>query len=153
MKADEDLQNVGRVGLPLAPAFNWSVGNWMEQFFDGLKERKIMASKCGLCGRVFLPPRMICERCFAKTEEWVEIPETGTVEAFTAAHVRVGPDGELADLPEPQLIALVKHDEADTLLVAGLVAKNASAGMRVRVVWNETPSGALDAISCYEPMD
>ena len=153
MKSDEDLKNVMRVGLPLAPAFNWSVGNWMEQFFDGLKERKIIASKCVSCGRVFLPPRMICERCFIKTEEWVELPQTGTVEALTEAHVEVGPDGELKDLPSPEIIALVRHDEADTCLAARLEAKNASAGMRVRVVWNDVPEGVLDAISCYEPVE
>lgn len=153
MKSDEDLQNVMRFGLPLAPAFAWSVGNWMEQFFDGLKEKKIIASKCGKCGRVYLPPRMICERCFTKTEEWVELPETGTVEAFTEAHVKVDSNGELEDLPEPEIIALIKHDEADTCLAATVEARNASVGMRVKAVWNDAPKGVLDAISCYRPAE
>jgi len=153
MKSSDDLKNVVRVGLPLVPVFNWSVGNWMEQFFDGLKQRKVLASKCGACGRVYLPPRMICERCFVKTEEWVELPETGTVETYTQAHVRVGYDGNLEDLPEPEIIAMVKHDGADTCLAARVDAASVNVGMRVKAVWNEAPEGVLDAIACYEPAE
>ncbi len=153
MKSSDDLKNVMRVGLPLVPIFNWSVGNWMEQFFDGLKARKIIASKCSECGRVYLPPRMICERCFAKTEEWVELPETGTVETYTQAHVTVGATGDLDDLPEPEIIAMIKHDGADTCLAAQVDAASATVGMRVKAVWNDAPEGPLDAIAFYAPAD
>ncbi len=153
MKSSDDLKNVLRVGLPLVPVFNWSVGNWMEQFFDGLKQKKIIASKCGTCGRVYLPPRMICERCFVKTEEWVELPETGTVETYTQAHVKVGANGDLEDLPEPEIIAMVKHDGADTCLAAKVDAPSTTVGMRVKAVWNDAPEGPLDAIACYRPAD
>jgi hypothetical protein len=153
MKSGDDLENVKRVMLPLIPVFNWSVGNWMEHFFEGLRQRKVLASKCGVCGRVYLPPRMICERCFVKTEEWVEVPETGSVETYTEAHVAVGANGELEDLPKPEIIAMVKHDEADTCLAAELDAASAEVGMRVQVVWNDAPEGVLDAISCYRPLE
>ncbi len=153
MKSSDDLKNVLRVGLPLVPVFNWSVGNWMEQFFDGLRQRKIIASKCGTCGRVYLPPRMICERCFVKTEEWVELPETATVETYTQAHVKVGASGDLEDLPAPEIIAMVKHDGADTCLAVKVEAPAASVGMRVKAVWNDSPEGVLDAIAHYVPAD
>ena len=153
MKSGEGLKNVKRVWLPMAPVFNWSVGNWMEQFFDGLKQKKIVASKCGACGRVYVPPRMICERCFAKTEEWVELPETGTVETYTMAHVKIAENGDLEDLPEPQIIAMIKHDGADTCIAARVDAQNCSVGMRVKAVWNDAPEGVLDIISAYRPLD
>ena len=152
MRSDEGLKKVQRFGLPIVPVFNWSVGNWMEQFFDGLKERKLVAVKCGECGRVYLPPRMICERCFVKNEEWVEIPETGTVLTYTVAHVRVGDSGDLEDLDEPQVIAMVRHDGADTCITARCDAANCSAGMRVQVVWNDSADSVLDAISSYRPI-
>lgn len=152
MKSGEGLENVKRVMLPMVPVYNWSVGNWMEQFFEGLRKRKIMASKCSACGRVYLPPRMICERCFVKTEDWVELPETGSVETYTEAHVKVDADGNLEELTKPEIIAMVKHDNADTCLAARLDAESAEVGMRVQVVWNDAPEGVLDAISCYRPL-
>ncbi|OFW59385.1 MAG: hypothetical protein A2W01_08885 [Candidatus Solincola sediminis] len=153
MKSGEGLKNVKRMSVPFAPVFNWSVGNWMEQFFDGLKQKKILASKCAACGRVYLPPRMICERCFDKTEEWVELPETGTVETYTMAHVGVADNGELEDLPEPQIIAMVKHDGADTCMAVRVDAQDCNVGLRVKAVWNAEPDGVLDALSAYRALD
>ena len=124
----------------------------LEQFFEGLRNKKIIGSKCGACGRVYLPPRMICERCFAKTEDWVDLPETGSVETYTEAYVKVGYDGDLEELPRPEIIAMVKHDNADTCLAARLDTERAEVGMRVQVVWNDAPEGVLDAISCYRPL-
>jgi uncharacterized OB-fold protein len=67
--------------------------------------------------------------------------------------VAVGANGELEDLPKPEIIAMVKHDEADTCLAAELDAASAEVGMRVQVVWNDAPEGVLDAISCYRPLE
>ncbi len=138
--------------MPLVAEFNWSVGNWMERFFEGLRDRKIVACKCGVCGRVYLPPRMVCERCFVRTEEWVELPATGRVETYAEAHVKVAGNGDLEELDKPEIIAMVRHDDADTCICARLDAESAEVGMRVQVVWNEAPESALDAISCYSPL-
>lgn len=151
-----ELKNVEKVMVPLTPEFNWSVGNYMEKFFDRLKGGKFMGVKCPACGRVYLPPRMICERCFKKMEEWVELPDTGTLESFTIAGVEVGGDGELRDLQAPRLIGMVKHEGADTCLVARLEALDpgeAKVGMRVKAVLKEAPEGVLDILSHYRPVD
>ena len=140
--------------VPITPDFNWSVGNYMEKFFDGLKGGKFMGVKCPACGRVYLPPRMICESCFKKTEEWVELPDTGTLVSFTLASVKVDRDGELRDLQEPQLVGMVKHDGADTCLVARLEEmdpQGVEVGMKVKAVLKEDPKGALDILSHYRP--
>ena len=151
-----ELKNVEKVMVPITPDFNWSVGNYMERFFDGLKSGKFMGVKCPACGRVYLPPRMICESCFEKIEEWVELPDTGTLESFTLASVTVGRDGELRDLQEPRLIGMVKHEGADTCLVARLEEldpKKAKVGMKVKAVLKEAPKGVLDILSHYRPVE
>ena len=96
-----------------------------------MKEGKILASRCPTCGRVFLPPRMTCERCFVRADEWVELPDTRTVHSFTDAHVKVGKGGDLEDLESPEIIAMVMHDGADTCLVARLEGGNAAVGVAV----------------------
>ncbi len=143
---------VPRASIPLNPVFNWSVGNWMEYFYDSLKEGKIMGSKCPACGYVSLPPRMICERCFTKAEDWVELPATGTVQACTLASVKVAENGDLVDLEAPEVIAMVKHDGADTCIAARLEGKDASVGMKVEAVIDSGAENVLDLLAAYRPL-
>jgi uncharacterized OB-fold protein len=143
---------VPRVAIPLNPEFNWSVGNWVENFFDGLKEGKFMASKCPSCGRVYLIPRMICEHCFTKAEDWVELPDTGTVESFTVANVKVAVNGDLEDLASPEVIAMVKHDGADTCLAARLETDKPAVGMLVQAVLDTSAENVLDILTAYRPV-
>jgi len=143
---------VPRASIPLNPVFNWSVGNWMENFYDGMKEGKILGSKCPACGRVYLPPRMICERCFTKADEWVELPATGTVQACTRAYVQVAENGDLVDLEATEIIAMVKHDGADTCIAARLEGDDASIGMRVEAVLNPDAENVLDLLAAYRPL-
>lgn len=150
MGAKSDQDRVPRAAIPFNPVFGWSVGNWMQHFFDGMKEGKIRASRCPDCGRVFLPPRMICERCFAQAEEWVELPETGTVEAFTEAHVKLAANGKLEDLDSPEIIAMVKHDGADTCVAARVEGGKASIGMRVKAVLDPSAENVLDLLAGYQ---
>ena len=141
---------VPRASIPLNPVFNWSVGNWMEVFYDGLREGKIMGSKCPACGRVSLPPRMICERCFVKAEEWVELPSTATVQACTTASVQVAENGDLVDLDAPEIIAMVKHDGADTCIAARLEGKEAAVGTKVEAVIDTGAENVLDLLASYK---
>lgn len=153
MEANNEKAKVPRASIPFNPVFAWSVGNWMEHFFDGMKEGKLRASKCPDCGRVFLPPRMVCERCFAKAEEWVEVPDTGTVESFTEAHVKLADNGTLEDLGKAEIIAMVKHDGADTCVVGRLEGASAEVGMRVKAVLDPAAENFLDLLAGYRPAE
>jgi uncharacterized protein len=147
-----DIGPVPRSSIAIAPPFTWSVGNWMEYFFDGMKEGKLRGSKCPVCGRVSLPPRMVCEVCMVKMEDWVDLPLEGTVVSFTKASVKVGANGKLEDLAAPEIIAAVKHDGADTCIVGRLEGSDASVGMKVRAVIDSGAENALDRLSGYKPV-
>jgi uncharacterized protein len=152
MGAKAKKDPVPRASIPLNPVFNWSVGNWMEYFYDSLRVGKIMGSKCLACGYVSLPPRMICERCFVKVEDWVELPASGTVQACTVASVKVAENGDLVDLEAPEVIAMVKHDGADTCIAGRLEGKDASVGMKVEAVIDTGAENVLDLIAAYRPL-
>ena len=94
---------------------------------------------------------MICERCFARAEEWVELPATGTVQACTKASVKVAENGDLVDLEAPEIIAMVKHDGADTCIAARLEGDDASVGMRVEAVLDPDAENVLDLLAAYRP--
>lgn len=147
-----DIGPVPRSSIAINPPFAWSVGNWMEYFFDGMKEGKLRGAKCPKCGRVTLPPRMICEVCFVKAEDWVDLPLEGTVVSFTKASVKVGANGQLEDLPAPEYIVMVKHDGADTCVAARLEGSSCSVGMKVSAVIDAGAENALERLSGYKPV-
>jgi hypothetical protein len=84
----------------------YTLGVAGERFFKELKKGKIMGAKCRRCGVVYVPPRMYCERCFEKLEEWVELGKKGVVYTFTIATVDV--DGK--ELEKPVIYALIKFN-------------------------------------------
>jgi len=151
----QDIEGIVELSLPMDAAFNWSVGAYMERFFSGFKHKKFLGIKCPDCGKVFVPPRMICEDCFAETEEWVELGDEGTVEGYTVGYVKVDEKaGGLADLDEPDIIALIKPEGADTCLIHRIAEAKPSdieVSMRVRAVWAEEIRGELADLRYFKP--
>jgi uncharacterized OB-fold protein len=136
--------------------YNWSVGARMERFIRGLGERKLLGIRCPSCNRVFIPPRMICGKCFEQTEEWVEVGPEGTVEGYTVGYVSVDDDaGGLRSLSEPEVVALVKPDGADSSMVhriGGAGPDEIEVSMRVKAVWADKTAGDLADLVCFGPV-
>jgi uncharacterized OB-fold protein len=128
--------------------YKYSIGKVAGKFFDGLKEKKILATHCGICGLSFLPPRAYCERSFVPCDGWVEAGHEGVIEASTIV------TAAFENLPAPPYaIAYVRLDGASTALinfVRGLdltdvrrAAKLLEPGTRVRVQFKEKPEGRI----------
>ena len=60
--------------------YNYPVGEVGAKFFDALKQRKIMATRCTASGISYLPPRAYCERSFEACDGWVEAGHEGAHE-------------------------------------------------------------------------
>ena len=75
-------------GIPLR--YEYTAGTAGEAFLRGLKEGRIVASKCGTCGAVRLPPRAYCLECLGRTRVDVELYQSGRIAALSAA--RLGED-------------------------------------------------------------
>jgi len=138
--------------------FRHTAGRFASRFFRELRDnQKIYGVRCPKCRRVLLPPRPMCERCFAPIEEWVEVGHQGTVEAYTVLCV------PFMGLPPPPLgMAVVKLDGADTGLnhILGGIEfsdpdKSGEAvkiGMRVEAVWREQRRGEILDIQYFKPV-
>ena len=150
-----DLENTVELTIPMDAEFHWSVGSYMERFFAGLGEHKLLGIRCPGCGRVFVPPRMICERCFAETEEWVEVGPAAVAVSFTVAGVEVDPkSGGLRDLEEPAILALIKPDGADSAFVHRVLEAGPGdmrEGMALEPVWSPQPAGDLSGLLGFRP--
>ncbi len=143
----------GRWDLP----FRHTAGRVAGHFFEGLKEKRVLALRCPRCRRVLLPPRPFCERCFVPLDDWVEVGQEGTVEAFTVCYAR------FTGLPDPPYCqALVKLDGADSALMHLLgeveledmerMKDAVQIGMRVEAVWRDERVGGIQDIKYFRPV-
>ncbi len=139
--------------VPLSFMYHNRVGQYLQNYLDGLKEKKILGSKCSGCGKVVVPPRSSCGRCFSRMEELVELPQEGELVNFTLAYVMVeGP--EFKDV-EPYVIGMIKLDGCDALLSAKIVDINPSdvkRGLKVKALWKETTQGEYDDLIGFSPL-
>ncbi|MFQ5899787.1 MAG: Zn-ribbon domain-containing OB-fold protein, partial [Candidatus Methylomirabilia bacterium] len=116
--------------------------------FDGLKQKRLLATRCSRSGLSYLPPRTHCERPFEPCEGRVEAGREGTIEAATivTAAFEHSP-------PPPYAIAYVRLDGISTArlnFVRGLdvtdvvaAAGRLKPGARVRVDFVERPQGRV----------
>ena len=137
--------------------YDYALGEVAGRFMAGLREGRILATRCSTSGLTYLPPRAYCERSFAKCDSWVEASLEGTIEASTIV-VR-GFEGKRKP---PVAIAFVRLDGINSAIgnyVDGLDLSNYDAAMvklepgkRVRVQFAESREGRITDFSfvCIE---
>jgi len=59
----------------------------IEQFYKQILQGKLVGGKCKKCGKVHLPPRPLCDNCFSKEFESIELPQKGKLLTYTVIHV------------------------------------------------------------------
>ncbi|RJS77092.1 Zn-ribbon domain-containing OB-fold protein [Candidatus Bathyarchaeota archaeon] len=130
----------------------YTLGVAGERFFKELKENgRIMGAKCPRCGIVYVPPRMYCEKCFAKLEEWVDVGRKGVIHTFTIATLDI--DGK--KLEKPEIYALIKFEGAH----GGIIHKIGETdtvfiGMKVEAVLKpfEERKASINDIAYFRPV-
>lgn len=128
--------------------YNYSTGKIAGQFFEALRERRILASFCSVSGRAYLPPRAYCESSFEPCDGWVEAGHEGVIEAATIVTAKFD------NLPEPPyVIAFVRLDGVTTAMVNFVQGEDLSdvpaaiaklqPGTRVAVRFKDEPEGRI----------
>ena len=87
-----------------AKSYVYTAGLGGEKFLNGLKEGKLIASKCTKCGISYLPARAFCEECLSEITEYFEIDGKGEVDTFTVQYV----DKNGEPLEKPVIWAIIK---------------------------------------------
>lgn len=92
--------------------YNYPVGEVGAKFFNGLRQKKILATRCTASNLTYLPPRAYCERSFNACDQWVEAGMEGTIEAATIV------TAAFENLPPPPYaIAYVRLDGVSTAMI------------------------------------
>jgi len=81
----------------------------LHPFYDRLRAGRLSTTRCPRDGELLWPPRTACPKCHLEELEWVDLPETGHVYAFSAvlAGAPLGMEGEM-----PFAVGLVDLDGA-----------------------------------------
>ncbi len=121
-------------------------------FLKGLKKGQVLGLKCRSCNTVSFPPRLICGKCLVKPDQWVRLPETGTIATGSATYEA---DDKNRERPLP--VIAVRQDGADTIwlhnITKGIDFHSIYIGMPVKAVWAEEKTGSWFDIDHYEPID
>ncbi|ABE30202.1 hypothetical protein DR64_445 [Paraburkholderia xenovorans LB400] len=128
--------------------YNYPVGDVGAHFFDALKEKRIVATRCSASDMTYLPPRAYCERSFEKCDGYVDAGMEGTIEAATIV------SAAFDNLPTPPYaIAYVRLDGVSTAMVnfvrgmdlsdVPAAAAKLQPGTRVRVEFIDAPQGRI----------
>ncbi|MEB3788246.1 MAG: Zn-ribbon domain-containing OB-fold protein [Desulfurococcales archaeon] len=164
---EKELQTLpGLVEYRPQAKYRFTAGAAQSRFLKGLKEGKILGVKCPRCGRVYVPPRVYCEYCFAPTSEWVELPGTGEVHTAVVSYISTFRER----MDKPEIVAVVKLDAEgytpESYEFAGMFHKLCNVtpedvmtgrviGMKVKPRWRpaEQRTGSVNDIECFEPVE
>jgi hypothetical protein len=148
---DGDEAQVTMTVTPVRLHYEHTASPGESAYLRGLADHRLLGQRCGVCGRVYVPPRGTCPADGVPTREEVELPETGTVTTFCV--VNVGYPGQR--VTPPYVAAAVLLDGADIAfqhLILGCAPGEVRMGLRVRAVWGDAgtlshfaPSGEPDA--------
>ena len=130
VEADE----VTMVTTPVNLHYQHAAGPAEEPFLLALMEGRLLAKRCPVCEKVYIPPRPACPTDGVPTTDDVELPDQGTITTFCIVNVpflgqRIAP---------PYVAAYVLLDGADIPfqhLVLGCDPGEVRMGMRVEAVW------------------
>lgn len=146
-------------------AHEYKANTLLDEFCEGLKEKKLIGSLCLGCGKVIVPPRAICGRCHIRMEGRQVVSDKGTVVSYIVSPPMVKGKYKMLGM-DPVELGIVKEGES---LVPGHVrfdgsdspynlpilnakAEEVRVGMRVKVVWKEGLEGKLSDIEGVEPI-
>jgi len=133
--------------------YYWHCGNYISRFLLGLRDKKtILGIKCSGCGRVYVPPREICGRCFKTMDEWVDLGTEGSLYAFTVVKLPYIDPNTGKPIKVPRTDIYVKLDGADTCLMHWLDEADENkitVGARVRAIFKQSRRGTIHDIECF----
>ncbi len=105
------------------------------------------AAKCNGCGKVFFPPRTVCNSCRGREFTKHILAQTGTVETFTV--IRVAPTG-FGD-EAPYAVGIIKLDDgvSTTAQIVDCDVDTLAIGDKVKLEFRKVQEDGASGVLCY----
>ena len=127
-------------------------GSITRDFLRGIMEKKLIGRRCPGCAKVYVPPRGACPTCGVAVTEAGELPQIGTVTAFSV--IRIPFEGQVLEPPYACAHVLIDGADVPLLHILGQCdVDSVDVGMRVEAVWAEQPEPTLASIRYFRPID
>lgn len=108
-------------------------------FWEGLKQGKVLATKCANCGELYFPPVADCPSCLSSKLEWIELSNEAEIETFT--HVVIRPTSFQQNKPYTVAIGKLKEGIRVLAWLTGFKLSEIKVGMKVKLVAKITAEG------------
>ncbi len=152
--ADEAGQQapVAMMSAPVRLHYEHTASPEESRFLRGLADGRLLAQRCPVCAKVYIPPRGACPTDGVPTADEVELPDRGIVTTFCVVNV----DYPGQRVSAPYVAAAVLLDGADIPfqhLILGCDPDEVRMGMRVRAEWKprEEWGTTLENIDHFRP--
>jgi uncharacterized protein len=112
----------------------------ISRFYARLREGRLSTVRCPKDAELFWPPRTACPKCHTEELEWLDLPETGRIYAFSAVlgGAPLGMEGEV-----PFAVGLVDLDGVPLRLFGRIEGKP----------WQELRIGGRVSIESFDLAD
>ena len=135
--------------------YAWDAGVAIGRYLAELKEGRLIGVHCRQCRRTVIPPRNFCEWCFRPMDDWIALPDTGTVNTFSLCYVT----WDMKRVEEPEISAVIDIDGTKPLvgimhLLGEVAPDHVKIGMKVKAVWKPSKEreGAITDIKYFRPV-
>ena len=135
--------------------YAWDAGVAIGRYLAELKKGRLVGVHCRHCRRTVIPPRNFCEWCFHPMDDWVYLPDTGTVNTFSLCYVT----WDMTRVEEPEIPAVIDIDGTKPPvgimhLLGEVASDDVKIDMRVQAVWKppEEREGAITDIKYFKPI-
>ncbi|MBU1209286.1 MAG: Zn-ribbon domain-containing OB-fold protein [Proteobacteria bacterium] len=135
-------------------SYIYTVGRAGEKFFREIMNGKMIGARCESCKVTYVPPRIYCEKCFARLEDhYLEVGTKGTVHTFTRCYEAY--DGTKKETST--IVAVIRIDGTEGGLVHWLGEVDFKAiyiGMPVEAVFKpkKEREGSILDIKYFKPI-
>ncbi len=141
---------------PRQVPYQHSLG-YQSKFASGLKQGRILATKCPVCGRCTIPPRIVCPFHHVKQTEWVDQGQRGRlVSAFKINFPMFDPrTRELQSWETPLVAVELEGGASMDGWCSELDTSKLKTGMLLEAVWRpeEERQGRGDDILHWKPVE
>ncbi len=133
--------------------YSWATGIAIGKFLAGLREGEIIGSKCNHCGRIVVPPRIFCELCFRRSENWVKLPDKGIVNTYSISYITT----DTTRVKEPVIPAVIEIEGTSNAgflhLIGEVKPDDVKIGMKVKATWLDSSKrkGSITDIRYFAP--
>jgi hypothetical protein len=149
---ETEPEPVAMMSAPVRLHYEHTASPEESRFLRGLADGRLLAQRCPVCSKVYIPTRGACPTDGVPTTDEVELPDRGIVTTFCVVNV----DYPGQRVSAPYVAAAVLLDGADIPfqhLILGCDPDEVRMGMRVRAEWKprEEWGTTLENIDHFRP--